>query len=86
MGIVNNEVFSHYAAVVPHDTTNYADGEADALWVGGAGNAVVIRPDGTAITFTGVAAGTLLPVRSIRVNSTLTTATNMTALYTRREA
>jgi hypothetical protein len=32
------------------------------------------------VTFTAVAAGTLLPIRCSRVNSTATTATNMVAL------
>lgn len=53
---------------------------ADAIYVGGAGIVVAIFEDGTAIQFTAVA-GEILPLRTIRVNSTTTTATLMAALY-----
>jgi hypothetical protein len=75
--------YSHYAVVVPHDTNNHADGEADALYVGGAGVVIAIRPDGTAISITAVA-GAILPIRTKRVNSTTTDATLMVALYARK--
>lgn len=69
--------------VVPDDATNFSEGVCEFLYVGVVGNVAVVFEGGTAITFTGVPAGTILPVRAIRVNSTLTTATNMVALYTR---
>lgn len=71
-------------AITAGDTTgsNFSR-EADALYIGGAGDVAVVLPGGTAITFAGVAAGTVLPVRAIRINSTNTTATNMVALFTR---
>lgn len=53
---------------------------ADALWVGGAGIVALVLIDGTVVNITCVA-GSLLPVRSIRVNATDTTATVMTALF-----
>lgn len=52
-----------------------------AIWVGGAGDVVIVWADGTTSTIVGVAAGTLLPVRAKRVNSTSTTATSMVGLY-----
>lgn len=68
------------AAVTPHDSTNFAGGVCRGLYVGGAGNLVAIV-NGTAITFTGVPAGTVLPIRATRVNATSTTATAIVALY-----
>tara|TARA_R100000687_G_scaffold40269_2_gene32752 strand:+ start:380 stop:658 length:279 start_codon:yes stop_codon:yes gene_type:complete len=53
---------------------------ADAIFVGGAGVVVAIFEDGSLAPFT-VLAGTVLPLKSIRVNSTNTTATLMNALY-----
>ncbi|KKK70466.1 hypothetical protein LCGC14_1614670, partial [marine sediment metagenome] len=45
------------------------------------GNMVVIRDDDTVITFTGVVAGTIVPIQAKRINSTSTTATSMVALF-----
>ncbi len=59
------------------DLTNVSRG----LYVGGAGDVAVLMLDGTALTFSSVPAGTLLPIRVSRVKSTGTTATNMVALY-----
>jgi len=74
----------HAEAVTPGDTSgsNFTR-EAEGLYVGGAGDVALVLPSGTAITFVGVPAGTVLPVRCIRVNSTNTTATSMVALATR---
>ena len=51
----------------------------DALWVGGAGDVVIRSPRGTTVTFTGVPAGTLLPVSGDRVMAA-TTATSITGM------
>lgn len=75
-------------AVTPSDTI--AIGGALGLYVGGAGNVSVITRaasekqarDGVAavaVTFVAVPAGTTLPIAVSRVNSTLTTATNIVA-------
>jgi hypothetical protein len=69
-----------YAAVTPSDSTDF-DSICRAIYVGGAGNVVAVRHDGTAVTFTGVPAGTVLPIACRRVNSTSTTATAIVALY-----
>jgi len=67
------------SAVTPSDTVNL-DPPARSLYVGGAGDVVVVFEDDAAITFTGVPAGTVLPVQAKRVNSTSTTATAIVAL------
>ena len=54
---------------------------AQALYVGGAGVVVAVWPDGTSSSLTATA-GSVLPLRLIRVNSTNTTASLMVALYT----
>lgn len=73
---------SRYAlAVTPHDTTEIAGGQLTrGLYVGGAGNLVAVI-GGNAITFTAVPAGSILPIRCTRVNSTNTTATSIVALF-----
>lgn len=68
-------------AITPHDTNELAN-VTKAIWVGGAGNIVVIlEDDSAAVTLVGVAAGTLLPLRAKIVKSTSTTATSLVALY-----
>ena len=69
-----------FAAITPHDSTNFA-APCRGIYVGGAGNVVVVGLDTVAVTFVGVAAGSILPVQAIRVNSTSTTATSLVALY-----
>jgi len=75
---------AHYAAVTPSDTIGFA--ECEALYIGVAGNVVAVTPGGTAVTFVGVAAGLILPIRAKRINATSTTATSIVALYTRSTA
>lgn len=70
----------NFVAVTPHDSTDLTY-LTKALYVGGAGNVAAVRADGTAVVFSGVPAGTILPIRCRRVNSTSTTATNIVALY-----
>lgn len=83
--------FNRSVLIAKSDTVNF-DGStysasaatkaipADAIFVGGAGIVVAVFEDGSTGAFT-VAAGTLLPLKCIRVNSTTTTATLMNALY-----
>lgn len=70
-----------YAAITPSDSTSFTQGVTRGIFVGGAGNLVAVQADGTAVTFTGVVAGAVYPIRCKRVNSTNTTATNMVALF-----
>lgn len=70
------------AAVSPSDSADVTTSfDVRGLWVGGAGNVAVRLPGSvTAVTFVGVAAGTLLPIQAVRVMSTNTTATSIVAL------
>ena len=83
--------YSRYVAITKSDTVNY-DGStysataatkaipADAIFVGGTGIVVAIDESGNAVNFT-CAVGEVLPIKSIRVNSSTTSATLMVALY-----
>lgn len=68
------------AAVTPHDSTmlSYV---TRGIYVGGAGNVAVLTAGGDTVVFTAVPAGTLLPLRVNRVNSTNTTATAIVAIW-----
>lgn len=91
MASFTTQGYNRTLLITKSDTVNY-DGTtfaanaspkalpADAIWVGGAGIVVAVFEDGTTGAFT-VVAGTLLPLKTIRVNSTTTTATLMQALY-----
>ena len=68
------------AAVTPNDSTDLATA-ARALYIGGAGNVSLDTVGGDTVTFTGLAAGTILAVRTARVRSTSTTATAIVALW-----
>jgi len=88
---MSNDYYPRTALITKSDTVNY-DGStysasattkaipADAIFVGGAGIVVAVFPDGSTGQFTCVA-GEILPIQTIRVNSTTTTATLMQALY-----
>lgn len=58
--------------MTPHDSNTQA---GRALYVGGAGDIAVVMKNGDEVTFSGVAAGTLLPIRVTKVKATGTTAT-----------
>lgn len=51
-----------------------------AIYVGGAGNVAVTTVRGDTVTFIGVTAGSLLPIRCKQIN-TASTATDMLGLY-----
>lgn len=86
-----NDFYTGARALTPSDTANH-DGTtfsaaaatkaipADAIYVGGAGVVALVLENGTVVNFTAVA-GEIIPVRSIRINSTGTTATLLVALY-----
>lgn len=72
------------AAITPNDSTDLTASRFRALWVGGAGNVAIIFYNdatnsgaGTAVTISGVAAGTLLPFAVRKVMATNTTATGI---------
>lgn len=64
-------------AVTTHDT-NELDPIPRAIYVGGAGN-IVATMDGVDVTFVGVQAGSVLPIRPTKIK-TASTATSMVAL------
>lgn len=66
--------------ISPHDTTPLTRA-IRALYVGGAGNVKVTMNNGTVVTFVGISAGSILPIRASIVWSTGTTATSMVGLY-----
>jgi hypothetical protein len=69
-------------AVTTHNTNPLPGGACKALFVGGSGNiACRLMGDDTDVTFTGLTAGTILPVRATHVRTTSTTATAIVALY-----
>lgn len=71
---------SGFAAITPHDSTDLTY-VTRAVYVGGAGNLVAVDEQNNPVTFTGVTAGSILPIRVRRVNSTSTTATSLVALW-----
>lgn len=67
------------AAVTPSDSVNLAV-PSRALWIGTEGNiSVEMVDEGKAVVFTAVVG--LLQIQVTRVNSTNTTATNITAIW-----
>ncbi len=70
----------HAAAVTPSDSVALTT-DARALFIGTGGNIVIVTSGGETVTFTGVLSGSILPVRTHRVNSTSTTASNIVALW-----
>lgn len=70
----------HITAVTASDSTEY-DPPLRGIYIGGAGNVAVLPPDNTsAVTLTGVTAGSVYPVMCTKVMSTNTTATNIVGL------
>lgn len=72
-----------FAAITTGDTSaaDFSFGLTRGVYVGGAGNIVAVDKDGNAVTFNGATAGSILPIRVMRINATNTTATNLVALY-----
>lgn len=69
-----------FEAVTPSDSTDFGS-LTRGLYVGGAGDVVAVDNLGEAVTFTGVPAGTVLPIACRRVNATSTTASAIVALF-----
>jgi hypothetical protein len=67
-------------ALTLHDTNELAP-YARALYIGGAGNLKVTTADGSVVTFNGLTAGSVLPVRTKIAWATGSTATNVVALW-----
>lgn len=68
-------------AITPHDSTLFTN-VTRGIYVGVTGNiTALLVGDTVAVLFTAVPAGTVLPIRAQRVNSTATTASAMVGLY-----
>lgn len=67
------------AAVTKSDSTTFS--QPSTIYVGGAGDVAVRTIGGDTVTFSAMAAGTILPVLCDRVMSTNTTATLMVRMY-----
>ena len=70
---------SGFFSITPHDTTALQQ-PTRAIHVGGAGNVRAKNDAGAWVTFKGLAAGALLPIRTQYVSSTGTTATDLVGL------
>lgn len=75
---LNDQVPANAAAITPSDT---APNQGIGLYIGGDGN-VTLRPEGATadVTFIGLRAGTILPVRFTYIRAT-STATGLVRLY-----
>ncbi len=80
-GIIPNPNAAEYAEAVTPDDATYLTQITRGLWVGGGGNVNVEMSNGDVVLFSGVGAGSLLPLRVRRVLATTTTATLIVALY-----
>lgn len=71
---------THAVAITPSDTADLA--QPVSVYVGGAG-AVKVTPvgGGSAVTFSGLSAGQIVPVQAIRVWATGTSATALVGVY-----
>lgn len=69
-----------FVLVAPSDTVTIMPG-AVGIYVGGAGNITVTDIDNVTTLFTGVLAGTFLPISPKLIKATATSATLMVALY-----
>jgi hypothetical protein len=67
--LMNGRTFADAAAITKSDTESNAFG---SIYVGGAGNVVVVTEAGTTVTFTAVPVGTILPIRTAKVTSATT--------------
>ena len=66
------------ALVTTSDLTTFPP---SIIYVGGAGNVRITTAQGTDIVFTGLNAGTVLPVQAIKVWATNTTATSLARIF-----
>lgn len=69
----------HGFAVSPNDGTDLQE-VTRAIYVGGSGSLTLVFPSSAEITFAGLAGGTVLPVRAMRIKATGTTATAIVGL------
>lgn len=66
-------------AITPSDTENLPT--PSVVYVGTGGNVKVTTPQGDAVTFANISAGSVIPVQVLQVWATGTTATNLVRIY-----
>ena len=62
--LMNGRTFADAVAITKSDTESNAYG---SIYVGGAGNVVVVTEEGNTVTFTAPPVGTILPIRTRKV-------------------
>lgn len=67
------------SSVTPDDSANLTN--HGILYIGGAGDVAVTTSGGSEVTFTGLSAGSFLPVIVAKVKATGTTATNILVTF-----
>lgn len=72
-------IASTAAVVTPNDSTDIA--KTKSVYVGGTGNLNVDMAGGGTVLFSGIPAGTVLPIQVTRIRASSTTATLIVALY-----
>jgi hypothetical protein len=65
--------------ITPSDSTDFAN-DTRGIYVGVTGNVSAVMQTGVTVVFIAVPAGTVLPIRVHRVNSTGTTASSLVGL------
>lgn len=79
------QVYNKMVAITLSDTINIPEiRPTDAIYVGtkgATGTMVAVLQNGVTATFVGIAAGSILPIKAIRVNNTTTDVSNLLALY-----
>lgn len=73
-------MYSHAAAITPHDTDKLGN-PTRAIYVGGTGAVALTTRGGDEVTLAAVPVGTFIPVEALVVKSTGTTATNLVGLW-----
>jgi hypothetical protein len=76
---LTNDPFTNAVLVSPNDEEDL-EAVTRAVYVGGTGNMKVTMQDSGTVLFTGIPAGTVLPIRVKRIWSTTTNATAILAL------
>jgi uncharacterized protein involved in response to NO len=79
-----NQGFNRWETITKSDTVAIPTGLTDAIYVGtkgATGTVVAVTPNGDTCTFVGLLAGTIYPLRVVRINNTTTDASDLVALY-----
>lgn len=76
----NSSSGEQFFAITPSNTVDFPK-TVRGIYVGANGNITAVNEAEVAVTFSNCVAGSIIPIRAIRVNSTGTTATNLVGLY-----